>query len=107
LALPGFGSLVAGRRVGYPQAILGLAGLALTMVCGTRFIWWSLSNWSRLHDARADQFDSMIETFRAARWSLLGILVFALGWLWALATSLSILNQAKKAAPPSPLPPRL
>jgi len=40
------------------------------------------------------------------RWAVLGIALFALGWLWALATSLSLLRAAKNEEPPK-APPRL
>ena len=38
LAMPGFGSLVAGRISGYAQAALTIGGMVLTMVFGARFI---------------------------------------------------------------------
>lgn len=104
LAAPGFGSLVAGRIAGYPQAALALGGLAITTLLGVRFIVWSLANWSRLHDPQAESLDALGEMWRAARWPLLGIAIFAVGWLWALCTSLQILSSAgkmeQKDAPP-------
>ena len=106
LALPGFGSLVAGRRVGYIQAVFCLLGLGMMMIFGTRFVLWHLSNWSRLHDPQRDQFEIIAETWRNARWALLSILVAAFTWLWALITSLSIVAAAKKTESP-PIPPRL
>ena len=106
LAMPGFGSLVGGRRVGYPQAALCLAGMVLTMVLGMRFILWTLANWSRLHGPQADPFGAMTETFGAARGALLGILVFGISWLWALITSFSIVQDARKTEA-STVPPKL
>ena len=106
LALPGFGSILAGRPVGYFQAALCVAGLALTMILGTRFIAWSLANWSRLHGPQADAYAAMVETFRAARGSLLGIAVFGLSWVWALISSFGIVRSAR-ADERSALPPRL
>jgi hypothetical protein len=104
LAAPGFGSLVAGRIAGYPQAALALGGVAMTTLLGVRFIVWSLANWSRLHDPQAESLDAFGEMWRALRWPLLGIAIFALGWLWALGTSLQILSSASKGegkgAPP-------
>src|ERR1041385_5349910 len=87
LALPGFGSLAAGRRVGYLQVALMITGMALTMILGVRFVLWTLTNWSRLHDPMADQVAALGEMWLAVRWALLGIGIFGLGWLWALATS--------------------
>jgi hypothetical protein len=105
LALPGFGSLAAGRKSGYFQAVLTIIGMALTMIFGLRFIAWSLSNWSRLHDPTADQFAALGEMWLVVRWALLGIGIFALGWIWALGTSLGILRESGQ--PQHPVPPRL
>jgi len=103
VALPGFGSLVAGRRCGYAQAALALGGEALTLVLGARFLLWYAANLARL---REDQAAALVEVWLAVRWALFGFVLFALGWLWSLATSLSIVRAAKKAGP-SNVPPRL
>src|SRR5438445_6318161 len=84
LALPGFGSLAAGRRVGYLQAALTLMGMALTIIFGVPFTIWSLSNWARLHDPASDQLAALGEMWTRVRWALLGIGIFGVGWLWAL-----------------------
>jgi hypothetical protein len=105
LALPGFGSLAAGRKSGYFQATLTIVGMAFTMIFGIRFIIWSLSNWSRLHDPASDQFAALGEMWQGVRWALLGIGIFAIGWVWALATSLAILSSATRGQPS--VPPRL
>ncbi len=105
LAMPGFGSLLGGRRSGYPQALLGLGGLALTVVFGLRFILWFLTNWSRLEGAEADPVASWIEVLLALRWPGLGIGVFGLAWLWSLGTSLLILSAAKNTSPSGAPPP--
>ena len=106
LALPGFGSLAAGRRIGYLQVALTIVGMALTMIFGVRFVLWTLENWSRLHDPAADQVSALGEMWLAVRWALLGISIFGLGWLWALATSFAIVHSAAETAP-SATPPRL
>jgi hypothetical protein len=106
LALPGFGSLVAGRSSGYAQAVLGIVGLALTAVFGVRFIAWYFANWPRLSGDQADPFVALGELWKAVRWPLLGVGVFLLGWLWALITSLEILRGATKP-PPQIEPPRM
>ena len=108
LALPGLGSLVAGRISGYPQAALGFGGEALTLAFGVRSILWFAANWARLHDPEADHLAALLDFWVAGRlrWAMLGIALFALGWLWALATSLSLLRAANTE--PSPhAPPRL
>jgi hypothetical protein len=96
VAMPGFGSLLAGRVSGYPQAGLGIGGLVLTMGFGARFMIWALSNWSRLYGAEADPIDSLGDIWQHARWALLGIVLFGLGWLWALVTSMAILESARR-----------
>ncbi len=106
VALPGFGSLVAGRVTGYPQALLSVGGVALTLIFGAQFIAWYLSNWSRFQAPEADPVATMGEVLMQVRWPFLGIGVFALGWLWALFTSWQILRAAKQAESEN-APPRL
>ena len=105
--MPGFGSIVGGRRVGYVQAVLYLVAFAITLVAGTRFIAWALSNREALYGHDADQLTAMIEMWRAARWPLIGIAGFIFTWLWSLSTSLSILQAAKRQAAISRVPPKL
>ena len=106
LALPGFGSLVAGRRAGYPQAFLALAGMGLTMVFGGRFIIWFLSNWQHIHDPNNDPASTFAELWHVLRWAVLGFALFGLGWLWALMSSLGILAATRRDPLVVP-PPRL
>ena len=106
LALPGFGSLVAGHATGYPQALLGVGGLMLTLIFGARFLGWYVANWSRLQGPQNDPIAALAEVLRAVRWPALGIAVFAVGWLWALTTSWQILRSAKQAESEN-APPRL
>jgi len=100
LALPGSGSLAAGRKIGYPQSALSVAGLGLTLVFGLRFIIWGISNWSRLQAMDNDPLGKWLELWHEVRWALLGIGLFALALLWALSTSLSLLQKAKPPRPP-------
>ncbi len=106
LALPGLGSLMAGRRAGYVQVVLMGCGLVLTLAFGLRFMHWSLVNWSRLHSADADPWESLQAMWQVLRWALLGLGVFFTGWLWALGTSCQILRAAKSAERHD-MPPRL
>ena len=106
LAFPGSGSLAAGRVSDYPQLVLTFAGLILSMVFGVRFIIWSFANWGRLHDFQTDQMAVLAEMWRVIRWPLLGLAIFGVSVLWALATSLQILQSAK-ASEQQNLPPRL
>jgi hypothetical protein len=102
--LPGLGSLAAGRRIGYGQMILSLSGVALTSAFGIRFIIWFASHSTELSQLDDEGMSHFGELWDHLRWALLGIGVFLTGWLWALASSLSILAQAKSAGP-KPAPP--
>ena len=104
IALPGSGSLMAGRKSGYPQAFLAIGGMILTLIFGVRGLLWMLANWSRTRDPAVDQFAVMSEMWQVLRWALLGMAIFGLGWLWALATGYAIVRSAKND---SPVPPKL
>ena len=95
LALPGSGSLIAGRRSGYVQLALAAISLVLTLFFGVRAILWFLANWSRLNAPSADPFESLKEMWHVLKWAVLGIGLFLVAWLWALATSLWILRGAR------------
>jgi hypothetical protein len=104
IALPGSGSLMAGRKSGYPQLVLGIGGMILSLIFGVRGLLWMLANWSRMHDPAVDQFEVMGEMWSVLRWAVLGMAIFGLGWLWALATSYGIVQSARND---SPAPPKL
>jgi len=98
--MPGVGSLMAGRVAGYVQLLLGLLGLALTLAFSVRFFAWYFANYARLRGPQDDPFATFGEIWNAARWPLLGILVFGVSWLLALFTSWQILQEAKRQEPP-------
>jgi hypothetical protein len=106
LAMPGFGSLVAGRISGYAQAALTIGGMVLTMVFGARFIWWYIANWSRFHQPDSDPTAALGEMLSFLKWPSVGFGMFAVGWLWALVTSVQIVSTARKAEAAN-VPPRL
>jgi hypothetical protein len=98
LVMPGAGSLAGGRKIGAVQLVLCLAGLAVTMLCGVHFIFWTFAHWSELHNPSpdADPLAALSGLWREVRWPLLGFALFALAWFWALFTSLALLSQTKK-----------
>ncbi len=104
--MPGFGSLVAGRVSGYAQAALAVGGMIVTVVFGARFIIWYVANWSRFHGPDAEPAAALGEMWQFVKWPLLGFGMFAVGWLWALATSFQIVSSARKAESAT-VPPRL
>ena len=97
VAVPGSGSLMAGRRVGYPQLILTLLGMGMTIVFGIPCIIWFLRNRAALQAPSDDPFNALYQILLHVRWASLGIAIFAFAWLWALMTSLVVLQSAKKA----------
>jgi len=103
--MPGFGSLLAGYRSGYAQVALSIGGTILTILFGAKFVIWYIQNISRIQGGD-DPFGTLTGLWVAVRWPLLGIGLFAFGWLWALSTGLYILSQAKDEPPPAQ-PPRL
>jgi hypothetical protein len=98
LALPGFGSLMAGRKTGYPQAVLCVAGFVLTTVFGIKFMIWGVQHWSEIRNPEGDPLETLTALWRACRWALLGMLLFGLAWVWALVTSWGILRTARRQA---------
>ena len=89
LATPGLGSFYAGHRIaGSAQMILALAGFGLMMV-------WSF--WF---------FATLLRTLQVPGTSpqhalgILGVVLFALSWLWSLITSVQILRQLRRSGAP-------
>src|SRR5262245_45035481 len=96
LTLPGAGSLVAGHLSGYAQLLLAVGGFVITGVFAVRFMFWYAQRWAHFHDPHVDPFEVLGEMWQVLRWALLGMAFFVAGWLWSLATSLSILRASKK-----------
>jgi hypothetical protein len=79
LVLPGLGSLLVGRRVGWIQAALAVGGFVLTLVWLVSF----LRTWISLGEFPLDAGPEMGR-------GLYGIALFAVAWLWSLGTSLHV-----------------
>ncbi len=92
-ALPGLGSLAAGRRIGYAQAAVALAGFGLSL------LWMGLF----IRDWRAQ--GELPIGWRPTLWvGITGIGLFGAGWLWALVTSRSLLREARRTEVPEAVP---
>ena|SRR5438874_4346522 len=102
LAVPGCGSLVSGRVSGYFQMALAIIGVALTTVFGLKFIVWHANNWADLQLTQPDMAENFQELWRHLRPACVGLVVFLAGMLWALASSISILIESKKAQSAGP-----
>lgn len=114
LALPGFGSLMAGHKIGYAQVVLGQLGMVLTTIFGVRFILWYFRE-GREFLAQADTLEGFSAMWGAVHWALVGMAIFFIGCTWALISSLIILREAKlhelkanrSSAPPLASPPKI
>ncbi len=95
MALPGFGSLMAGHPVGYAQAALTVVGFGLTLVFGSKAIIWFFTNWSMIYGPEPDPVETMTGIWRETRWAWAGIAMFAFAWLWSLTTNAAILRTAR------------
>jgi len=99
LATPGLGSLMAGRWVaGVGQLVLAVAGFVMVVV-------WFFAVMIQYYGQVAGNVPA-----RPVGWlGEIGAILFVASWFWALATSLSLLRQAKadEAAGVKSEPPRL
>jgi hypothetical protein len=95
LGVPGSGSLMAGRVVGYLQLVLTAAGMMVSMIFAGKFITWFFANWSRLQNPSNDPMEMLGEIWQAVKGPLAGLALFGFAWLWGLASGLSILGKSK------------
>ncbi|MGD1086570.1 MAG: hypothetical protein ABSA47_17675 [Verrucomicrobiota bacterium] len=104
LALPGSGSLAAGRAVGYFQMAVYLFGFVISIIGWVALIRWYLANPDQAKQSTIDDpFAGLEATWRMGRLAVLGIAMFVFALSWAIVTSLQIL----KANPKDPVPPRI
>jgi hypothetical protein len=108
MTLPGCGSLLAGRVVGYAQIPIALIGFGMTTIFGIQFIVWYFSNSAHLRELQLEPDLYFQEIWTHLRWALAGMALFFVSWVWALATSLAVLAGANTDNTPSrPKPPKL
>lgn len=98
LVLPGLGTILAGRPVGYVQA--GLSALA-ALGAGI-FIVWALPRLGEMLNLPEDDETvlTLIEAWRP--WMMLGlgsVAVFLFAWCWAWCSSISILLSSRDQPP--------
>ena len=103
LALPGAGSLAAGKAIGYYQLVVTATGLLVSLVSGCQLLIWTSRNWAVINNPGADPFATLATVWREIRWPLAGLGIFAIALLWGAITGLQILS----AHPKTPVPPRI
>jgi hypothetical protein len=103
LALPGSGSLAAGKSVGYYQLALAVAGCIISLTTGIHLLEWMFGNWTRINDSTGDPFETLVTVWREIRWPLLGLGIFAVSLLWGWITGMQLLAEHPK----EPVPPRI
>jgi hypothetical protein len=101
LALPGFGTVMAGRRTGYVQ----LAFSATGVLCFTVFLIYALPRLGTLLNALAHPSDDPEVALNFLRqwlpWllvALTGIALWVIAWLWALGTSVKVVRDKDRPA---------
>jgi len=93
LAVPGSGSLAAGRAVGYFQMALTLIGFIMTLVCAAGFFHWYFANANYIAQLQQDDPGAALQLFwHAMRGSLCGVALFVFALVWAGITSLQIVQ---------------
>jgi len=84
LVLPGMGSVMAGRRVGYAQGSLAIAGMILSLMFAVDLVrdWWTMG-------------ELVLPTGRSLLIGGGGVLLFVFGWFWGLSTGLALLRNSR------------
>ena len=96
LAFPGAGTVMAGRRVGYIQATIMVAGFVLVM-------WYlfaliaSVYNFAATAGMTEQQYRAQSERYAPA--GKIGLALTVVAWLWSLVSSIMILRNAQKEPP--------
>ena len=96
LAFPGIGTVMARRKIGYFQAAIMISGFLLTMYF---FCWYigSLLQAPFQNDWNETRFYA--EVARRKWIGIIGGIICAAAWLWALMSSLSIIKEARSHPP--------
>ncbi len=103
IALPGSGSLAAGKSIGYVQLAVAFVGFIITVIAGGHLLLWMMENGMSVNQQNGDPFQALITVWQEIQWPLVGLCVFGVAWLWGIVTSLQILA----AHPKNPVPPRI
>lgn len=86
--LPGLGSFLAGRRIaGVIQAVVALVGAAMSL-------WWLILVWEQW----MEEGYFPVGGGESLRLGVMGVMVFAAGWAWSLATGLGVIRDRPKGS---------
>ncbi len=92
LALPGLGTVMAGRKIGYVQLAFSIGGVLLT----TSFLIWCFPNLGDWFPPPVDDDVVLANLKKWLPWLFIagtGILSFFIGWCMALFSSQSIIRE--------------
>lgn len=103
IALPGAGSLAAGRSIGYFQLGLAGVGFLVSMITGLQMLQWMTANWATITSGTGDPGETLMTMWREIRGPLLGLAIYGTAICWAAITSLQVLA----SCPKNPVPPRI
>lgn len=96
LAFPGAGTVMAGRRVGYIQAALMIAGFILVM-CYLFALIAAVYSFAATSGMSEQQYRAQSGHYAAA--GKIGLALTVVAWLWSLISSIAILRNAQKEPP--------
>jgi hypothetical protein len=95
LALPGLGTVMAGRAIGYVQATLMLVGFCMFM---GYMLWYFLAFSRFVFSHTSEEFGAHYRPWLWVLWLGLGLCIVA--WVWSLVSSFLVLRQSTADAPP-------
>ncbi len=93
--MPGSGSLIAGRWIGYFQIVLALLGLGVTLFRTIQVFIWYLQNYRRINES-SDPLAGLFELGHQLVKPAAGFAIFAVAILWGVVTSWSIIRGTVK-----------
>lgn len=96
LAFPGAGTVMAGRRVGYIQAIIMVAGFVLTMTYLFAVI-ASIANFAVSGTVTEAEYHKQYQVYTWA--GKYGLILSVLAWCWSLVSSIAIIRNVRKEPP--------
>lgn len=101
LVFPGIGTILAGLKAGYLQAILMLVGFTLVMIFSVHYL-TAVAQFVHHPDWTEAQFQIRWRPYVGR--GLWGLAISAVAWMWSLYSSWRFVRQTKNNPAPPPLP---